>query len=1009
MKSKLSKNALEVAQSRYFMEGEDWEKCAKRCGEYVASIEKEKDKYSTEFSQMIFDMNFLPGGRILRNAGRSKGSLFNCFHLPIGDSIEEIGQCLKDSLILWSEGGGVGINFSPLRPKGDKIMGKGGKSSGLVSFIEAFDHVSHTIESGGSRRAAAIAHVDVAHPEVIDFIDAKLEQGLLSHFNISVAINEFFLEAVEQNRDWEFRFKQKGYEKIPAKEIWDKIVNNMLNCAEPGLMNWDKFTKNNSWYFSPILGCNPCVTGDTLVAVADGRNYVPIKQLAEEGKDVLVHCSDKNGNPKVRMGRNPRKTQNNVKIYKIILDDGSFVRATENHKFVLKDGSKVELKNLKINDSLMSFNKYQSENDKMYWTIYNGNTIVEIPEHKMISEYYNGPIKPNHVCHHIDGNSLNNNYKNLKYLTISEHNLIEPTITNRVGELNGMFGKYHKTKSKNQIREKAIEYFSNEENRKLHSDIKKQLYKDNPEIKEKISKSKTKEREIIEIKCKYCGKIFKQEVIKDNPRHKTLCSTLCQTQHAKLFFNGFTDDSRQKMSEKAKKYSNSSEGKKSKRKAAFISIKNKALKIGNLILNNGNEIHKNTWDDYKEIIKEYDIKHFIYEKTITKLWNNEWDKFNEECTNYNHKIVDIIEDGYEDVYNITVDEFHNYGIITNTNNKTRIKGYTKLSGIISGNCGETTLGASEVCCLGSLVLPKFITGNKNTNWIKLEQTINLAIRFLDNIIEVNKYALKQNDIAAHNSRRIGLGVMGLAEYLFAKKVRYGSEKSISEIERVIKFVRDKSYEASVKLAIEKGSFPKYDSVLYPKSSFIKKLPAPLRIDIKKYGIRNVTLMAMAPNGSISLLADVTSGIEPLFAKAYLRKDRVSERIYIHPIYEQKLINKDIIIEDNEEEWFVDTLSDLKPQDHFEVQVAVQKYTDGSVSKTINVPEETTSDDLSKLLLEYIRDLKGCTVYRDGSREGQIINKISEEEVISHLKENKNNIKMSLSEDDVKCKSGSCEL
>jgi len=581
MTVKLSKNALDVATSRYFMEGEDWEACAKRCGEYVASIEKNKDKYSSEFSQVISDMTFLPGGRILRNAGRPKGSLFNCFHLPIGDSIEEIGQLIKDCLILWSEGGGVGVNFSQLRPKGDAIMGKGGKSSGLVSFIEACDHVSHTIESGGSRRAAAIGHVDISHPEVMDFIDAKLKQGLLSHFNISVAINEFFLDAVEQNKDWEFRFKQKGYGKVPAKDIWDKIVNNMLNCAEPGLMNWDKFTKNNSWYFCPILGCNPC--------------------------------------------------------------------------------------------------------------------------------------------------------------------------------------------------------------------------------------------------------------------------------------------------------------------------------------------------------------------------------------------------------------------------------------------GETTLGASEVCCLGSLVLPKFITGNRNTNWIKLEQVIKLAVRFLDNIIDVNKYALKQNDIAAHNSRRIGLGVMGLAEYLFAKKVRYGSEKSISEIERLMKFIRDKSYEASVELAVEKGAFPKYDSVLYPKSSFIKKLPAPLRIDIKKYGIRNVTTLAMAPTGTISLLADVSSGIEPLFSKAFIRKDRVNERTYIHPIYERKLIDRETkIVDENEEEWFVDALDDLQPQDHFEVQVAVQKYVDGSVSKTINVPTETTTEDLSKLLLEYIRDLKGVTVYRDKSREGQIINRLSKEEVLELLKD-KNNIMNSLSTEDVKCVSGSCEI
>lgn len=160
--NKLSDSAISIAENRYFMEGETWEDCANRVGSEAAVVENGDSKiYSEKFSEMIYEMDFLPGGRILRNTRRARGSLFNCYVLPIGDSIEEIGQFMKDALILWSEGGGVGCNFSYLRPRGTAIKGKGRTSSGPVSFLESSDALAGTIESGGSRRAACLACMNV--------------------------------------------------------------------------------------------------------------------------------------------------------------------------------------------------------------------------------------------------------------------------------------------------------------------------------------------------------------------------------------------------------------------------------------------------------------------------------------------------------------------------------------------------------------------------------------------------------------------------------------------------------------------------------------------------------------------------------------------------------------------------------------------------------------------------------------------------------------------------------
>jgi ribonucleoside-diphosphate reductase alpha chain len=221
------------------------------------------------------------------------------------------------------------------------------------------------------------------------------------------------------------------------------------------------------------------------------------------------------------------------------------------------------------------------------------------------------------------------------------------------------------------------------------------------------------------------------------------------------------------------------------------------------------------------------------------------------------------------------------------------------------------------------------------------------------------------------------------------------------VEKLMRFIRDAVYETLVELAQEKGSFPKFDPIPYGKASFIRKLPVSLRMAIKEHGVRCVTGLAIAPTGTISLLADVNSGIEPLFRKAYLRNDRVSTRMYVHPIYKQ-------LLENNKEmpDWYVDT-DDLKPADHFEVQAVVQKYVDGAVSKTINMPATTTPKQLSKLTLEYIHDLKGVTIYVDGSREGQVLNKATKQEVEKYLSENK--VKESADIESLTCAAGSCEM
>jgi len=566
--TKLSDNAREIAENRYFWDNEkEWPDLAGRICREDAKRESDYDKYYEEFYSIIEPMDFIPAGRILRNLGKLRPSTSNCNFLPLEDSIESIFETLKYYGVISSYGGGNGIDFSALRPTGAPLITKGGHSTGLVSFMEIFDFAGSKLKTGGQRRAAGIALCNVSHPEIREFINAKIKHNRLTQFNISVIVDSSFLKAVEENNGWDLKFAGKVYETVMARDLWNMILDNMLEHSEPGLINWDNLRKNNSYSFSPIRGVNPC--------------------------------------------------------------------------------------------------------------------------------------------------------------------------------------------------------------------------------------------------------------------------------------------------------------------------------------------------------------------------------------------------------------------------------------------GELPLEEFGCCNLGALVLPHFIV-NKNTNWQKLSRAIKIAVRFMDNIIDLAYYPVPQQEIVVKNARRIGLGTMGLADYLFVKEMRYGSEKAIAEVEKLYRFIRDEAYIASAELAKEKGAFPKYNKIDFASASFVRKLPAKIRMFIKENSIRNVTLLTAAPTGSTSLLAGVVGGIEPLPFKGYLRADGVGDRVYVHPLCKDHY----------NDEWFVDSY-DLKPEEHLEMQSIIAKYLDGSVSKTILLPESSTVKDLNNILLEYIYDLKGVTVYRDNSREKQVYYRLTKEEVEKHLKEG--DVTTYLSDQDVECKSSACDI
>jgi ribonucleoside-diphosphate reductase alpha chain len=294
-------------------------------------------------------------------------------------------------------------------------------------------------------------------------------------------------------------------------------------------------------------------------------------------------------------------------------------------------------------------------------------------------------------------------------------------------------------------------------------------------------------------------------------------------------------------------------------------------------------------------------------------------------------------------------------------------------------CGEQPLLPFESCNLGSINLTNMVreTGaGMEVDWEKLKYTARKAVHFLDNVIDVNKYPLKEIGENTRANRKIGLGVMGWADMLILLGIPYNSNKAIKLAEEVMSFIQTEGRLASSVLAEERGVFPNY-----PKSIFNGEMP-----------VRNATVTTIAPTGTLSIIAGCSSGIEPLFAVSYVRtvmegtkliesnpffeqeakKAGVWSRELMERVAEQGTVAHFTEFPDSIRNVFI-TAHDIKPVDHIRMQAAFQKYTDNAVSKTVNFTREATAKDVEDVfILAYTAGCKGVTVYRDGSRDEQVL-------------------------------------
>lgn len=669
------------------------------------------------------------------------------------------------------------IDYSQIRPRGAPIKTLGGVAPGpgplidLVTnltnllgnlpdgteikpshIVDIFNYIGKCVVSGGRRRTSEIMLGDPYDSEFLSLKqdkEARDDRRWASNNSIFAELGMDYSEAAAMTA----RNGEPGF-------VW---LDNMRNFGRMGDPPDGKDYR--------AMGCNPCFQKDSLIAVADGRGAVPIKELVEEGKDVPVYSVNPNGEVEIKWGRNPRLSGKNKKLIKIILDDDSSITTTLNHEFRLVDGTPVKAKDLKNKDSLARLTKrlepitYASKNRKEYLRVNCDTTDArknKIFEHRLIAKFFDaekwdslfnknkadGWINGGLVVHHKDYDSLNNTPPNLSIMSFREHQQLHAN-NDCSKENNGMFGRKHSSSTKKIIGEKCKEKFQDPEYREKCSRSIKRAYSNNPSLGIGISE-RTKKRykewckEFIEttdletlfidnllhvIKyCEYCGE---KMILPVRQREVSYCNTKCGNHSPKAIAKrtkGINDAhlhlQQAKLVKQISIYKNLCEN-----------LQRKPLK-----------------EEWIQECKNENISFRIRKNGGNEYVLRSWKDLQERAVDFNHRVKEtILLEEREDVYTLTVDDNHTVGIVTSFNEETKA-----CSGVFTFQCGEQTLENLEMCNL---------VENFPINCTSLEdfkRTLKFAYLYAKTVTLIPTHHPKTNAVMMRN-RRIGCSMGGITQ------------------------------------------------------------------------------------------------------------------------------------------------------------------------------------------------------------------------------------------------------
>lgn len=920
-----------------------WKRVATSIAKVETTVEKKKE-WEEKFYNALEGFKFVPGGRILAGAGAKVDlTFYNCYVIPYpDDSRAGIFDSVGTMVEIMSRGGGVGVNLSSLRPRGAYVKGVNGTASGAVSFGGLYSFATGLIIQGGSRRGALMLMINDDHPDVEEFITVKRTMGKVTNANLSVCVSDKLMEAIENDGDWDLKWEGKVYKTIKARDLWSLICESAHASGEPGLVFMERINKeSNSWYFEDLICVNPCVTGDTRVSTDKGLKTIKdLYDSRDSQEEIAVTIDSRLGDAKTSTVS--QVVQSGVKdVYQLTTKEGYELKLTADHQVRTENGW-VEAQNLKKDDKILLLNQksgFGSTGDRGYGRV---------------------------LGWFVGDGHLNESKGAVLSFFGDEKRELAPVFAQSVNTAVATYGADVTSSTRSYPPVGVVDVAGRDEAR---------------------------------VSSKPLARMIANAGIKSKEEKLTVPAPVWEgTEEMQSgFLQGlFTADGH---------VAGTSEKGVSVR---LTSVSVTLLKeVQQLLLNFGivSRIYQNrrpeqTRDlpDGKGGLAPYECRaqhDLVISKDALYIFGDEIGFLSEDKQT---KLMTLLQDykrgPYKEKFLATFQSLEHLGTEMVYDLTEPLTHSFVGNGLVIHNCGEQPLPAWGVCNLGAINLSNFVNDDGTIKREELKETVHSAIRFLDNVVDGTPYFFPENEEAQMKIRRTGLGTLGLADALIKAKIRYGTDEAIAWCEEVYSLIRDESYRMSTEIAKEKGSFPEFIAEKYLQGKFIQRLPEDIKELIKNNGIRNGVLLTQAPTGTTSILSGVSSGIEPVYDFAFKRKDRLGEHLVYHPLYEEWKDEHPDVADEDIPDYFV-TAKQLTPLEHVKMQAVAQKYTDASISKTVNAPNDHTVEAVEELYIQaYKLGCKGATYYRDGSRDMSVLESIDDKD----KKDKKENVEKEGKED-----------